>query len=341
MSVPTIPRRTADDDHRSAPGGRVWAPAPSRWRAWVSAAVAAAAFFALAIALSSGLGLVDLAHWAGAQKRAFYDMITQLMGMKDNAFSASVALIGACLAYGFIHAAVPGHGKFLIAGAGLASRMTMVRLVALSVLASLAQAVTAIVLVYGSFSLLDITAGWAQMATDMVLVPASYVAVIVIALVLIRRAWRGMSVWFDAAPEAPAGHAHHDHDHAGHDHEDGCGHRHAPTLAEAEAIHSWRDALMLIVGIGLRPCTGAVFVLVAAWRLNLVWVGVAATVAMAIGTGAFISLVAVSAVSARGATLLASGARYTRYAIPLMQLLTGVAIFLIAAAFLADQLNLV
>jgi len=46
----------------------------------------------------------------------------------------------------------------------------------------------------------------------------------------------------------------------------------------------------------------------------------------------------VSAVSARGATVMASGARYARYAVPLMQLIAGVAIFLIAAAFLADQL---
>ena len=333
MSVPTIPRRpeTGED----APGGRVLMPAPSRWRTFASAAVAIAAFFALAIALSTGLGLVDLAHWAGAQKRAFYNMITQLMAMEGNALAASVTLIGACLAYGFIHAAVPGHGKFLIAGAGLASRMTALRLVLLSVAASLAQAMTAIVLVYGSFSVLDITAGWAQMATDVVLVPASYVAVIVISLVLIRRAWRGMNVWFEPAGAAAHSHAAHDHDH---DHDDDCGHRHGPTVAEAEAIHSWRDAAMLILGIGLRPCTGAVFVLVAAWRLDLVWVGAAAAVAMAVGTGAFISLVAVSAVSARGATVMASGARYARYAVPLMQLIAGVAIFLIAAAFLADQL---
>ncbi len=205
MSVPTIPRQGEEADPHAAPGGRVWTPPPSRWRTWASATAAVAAFFALAVALSTGLGLVDLAHWAGAQKRAFYDMITQLLSMEgSNALSASVTLLGACLAYGFIHAAVPGHGKFLIAGAGLASRMTALRLVVLSGLASLAQALTAIVLVYGSFSVLDITAGWAQMATDVVLVPASYVAVIVISLVLIRRAWRGMNVWFEPADDHQA-----------------------------------------------------------------------------------------------------------------------------------------
>ncbi|MEM9224272.1 MAG: hypothetical protein AAGB11_17985 [Pseudomonadota bacterium] len=281
-----------------------------------------AAFTALAAAISSGLGFVDMARWAATQQRAFHDLFTQLMGMNGGGFLAGTALIGASFAYGFLHAAVPGHGKFLIAGAGLSSRIGAFRLVGISLLASLTQAVTGIVLVYGSFSLLDITAGWAMSATNNILIPASYAAIAVIALILIRRSLVGFSrIW--AAP-----------DDTGHSHDGSCNHRHGPSIEETDAIRSWRDAAMLVLGIGLRPCTGAVFVLVAAWRMNLLVVGAVAAFAMAIGTGMLISLVALSATSARGATLMAAGAQYARVLVPVLQFIAGVTILLVALAFL-------
>jgi ABC-type nickel/cobalt efflux system permease component RcnA len=276
-----------------------------------------------------------MARWAAEQQRAFHTMVGKLLALQGGGTAAAAGLMLACLAYGFVHAAIPGHGKFLIAGAGLASRITAIRLVALAVAASFAQALTAIVLVYGSFSMLDITAGWAMTATDRVLIPLSYLAILVIGVVLLRRALRGFGTFFrDGArrlglPEVP------DHD-RGHDGAcgAGCGHRHAPTPEEADAIRNWRDAAMLIAGIGLRPCTGAVFVLVAAWRLDLLAVGALSAFAMAVGTGAFISMVALSATTARGATLVAAGARHAGIAIPLLQLLAGAAVTLIALAFL-------
>jgi len=338
-SVPTVSNEPSVDTATGSDASPLpTEPARTRWRLWLSAAVAILAFLALLAALSSGLGLVDMARWAGAQQRAFHDMVRQLLALDGGGVAAAATLIGACLVYGFAHAAIPGHGKFLIAGAGLASRMSVLRLVGLSLLASLAQAVTAIVLVYGSFAMLQITAGWAMTATDRVLIPASYLAIVAISIVLIRRAWKGLSA---LAPGLLAGNRahthHHHHHHADHDHAHGhcgCNHRHGPTLEEVDAIHSWRDALMLVVGIGLRPCTGAVVVLVAAWRIGLLWTGAAAAVAMALGTGAFISLVAISAVSARGATLFAAGAGRARIIVPLLQLCAGVAILLIALAFL-------
>ena len=319
-------------------GSRV-ASAPRRhWRTIVAAGLAVVFFAATAFMLSSGLGLVEAAKWATTQQRAYYEMMRHMMEARGGTF-ASVGLIGASLAYGFVHAAIPGHGKFLIAGAGVASRASVARLVALSLAASMAQAVTAVVLVYGSFAALSITAGWAVDATDKVLTPLSYVAILFIAIILIRRAVKGLrEVWDRQADRIDAmrtgRHVHH-HDEDGHC---GCGHRHAPTIEETDALSSWRDVAMLIAGIGLRPCTGAVFVLAVAWRMNLLGVGVASAVAMALGTGAFISLVAVSAATARGATLFAAGVKHAGIAVPLLQLAAGCAIALIASAFLLAPL---
>ena len=280
--------------------------------------LAAAAFLATAAILSSGLGLVDMARWAAEQQRAFHTMVQKLLTLERGGTMAAAGLISACLAYGFLHAAVPGHGKFLIAGAGLASRISTLRLVALSVAASLAQAVTAVVLVYGSFTLLDITAGWAMTATDRVLIPLSYAAILAIGVVLIRRGIRGVAA---VRGHRSAGSS----DHPGACHA-GCSHRHAPTRDEVDAIRTWRDAAVLIAGIGLRPCTGAVFVLVAAWRMDLLGIGALSAVAMALGTGAFVSLVAVSATTARGATLAATGLGNGGIVLPLLQVLAGGAI---------------
>ena len=56
--------------------------------------------------------------------------------------------------------------------------------------------------------------------------------------------------------------------------------------------------------------------------------------AMALGTGAFISLVAISAATARGATIFAAGVKHAGIAVPLLQLFAGIAIALVASAFL-------
>lgn len=313
---------------------------PRCWRTAFGVVLTTTAFIAMAAVLSSGLGLFDMAPWAATQQRTFYSMVGQLFSIQGGSVVATTSLIGACLVYGFLHAAVPGHGKFLIAGAGLASRITTAKLIGLSMAASLAQAATAVILVYGSFALLDITVGWAMAATTRVLIPLSYVAILVIGVVLIHRALKG----FEAvtAHRSAGRHRHHgcgSHDHHAHDHHArghcGCNHRHGPTMDEAAAITSWRDAAVLIASIGIRPCTGAVFMLVAAWRMDLLAVGGAAAVAMAIGTGAFTSLVAVSATTARGATLFAASAKNEGVAVPMLQLFAGGGIVLLSGLFLA------
>lgn len=328
---------------------------PGLLRRWFVGALAVAAFAAVALLLSTGLGLIEMARWAATQQRAFHSLVQQLLALDGAGPLAGFALVGACFVYGFVHAAIPGHGKFLIASAGLATTMTAVRLVVLSMLAACAQALTALILVYGSFALLDITAGWAQLATDRVLIPLSYVAVFAIGAVLVTRAVRGLRALVQRSRADQHDHHHHHahdhhHDHGhhhshgdGHDHHHhdahcGCNHRHGPTVEEAQNVASLRDAAALIFSIGLRPCTGAVFVLVAAWRLGLLGVGAAGAFAMAIGTGAFISLVAITAVTARGATLVTAGNRYAAVVAPALQLLAGLAIIIVSLVFLLGSL---
>ncbi len=101
------------------------------------------------------------------------------------------------------------------------------------------------------------------------------------------------------------GHAHgHSHDHA-HDHEHGdeahaWGHAHAPEPSELKGPHWLRRGLSAIVAVGLRPCSGAIIVLVFALAQGLFWIGVASTFVMGLGTAITVATVATIAVAARG-----------------------------------------
>ena len=65
----------------------------------------------------------------------------------------------------------------------------------------------------------------------------------------------------------------------------------------------WRSALPVILAIGLRPCTGAILVLLVAYSLGLRWAGIGAVLAMSLGTAATMSLLATAAIRFRQAAL--------------------------------------
>jgi nickel/cobalt exporter len=107
------------------------------------------------------------------------------------------------------------------------------------------------------------------------------------------------------------GHAHahaHDHDHTGHVHDEHCGHSHGPLPSELAGPGGWRRGLGAIFAVGLRPCSGAILVLVFALAQGLFWAGIAATFAMGIGTAITVAAIAVLAVSAGGIARRLSGA---------------------------------
>jgi ABC-type nickel/cobalt efflux system permease component RcnA len=103
------------------------------------------------------------------------------------------------------------------------------------------------------------------------------------------------------------GHHHHGHDqaHHHHDHDDedeahAWGHGHAPEPRELTGKHWLRRGLAAIVAVGLRPCSGAIIVLVFALAQGLFWIGVASTFVMGLGTALTVAAVATLAVGARG-----------------------------------------
>ncbi|HEX7882459.1 MAG TPA: nickel/cobalt transporter [Afipia sp.] len=101
---------------------------------------------------------------------------------------------------------------------------------------------------------------------------------------------------------------HHAHDHAGHVHDEHCGHSHGPEPRELAGPGGWSRGLSAVLTVGIRPCSGAILVLVFALAQGLFWAGVAATLLMGLGTAITVSTIAIIAVSAKGiAGRIASG----------------------------------
>ena len=243
----------------------------------------------------------SVSRWAtNAQREAQNSMAASLRALKAGQPGALVALWGLCFTYGFVHAAGPGHGKLVIGGYGVGARVAATRLVGLAVASSLAQAFTAIILVYVAIWAL----GWGRTqltdVADGVFAPLSYGLIAAVGAWLIIRGLRHYR------SNKPAGHHAHDHDHHHHD-DDGvcgtCGHAHGPTPDQAANVKSTRDAIAVIAAIAIRPCTGAVFLLILTHALGLQWAGIMGALVMGLGTAVFTGCVAFAAVGLRESTL--------------------------------------
>ena len=292
----------------------------------------------IALVLLAGLGWVwfsggfdRLGYWASLQQRGFQNDLAQaLRATRAGEAGAVLGVIAACFAYGLAHAAGPGHGKVLIGGYGLARQVAVWRLSSISLAASLGQALTAIGLVYGGIWLLGLGRQSLVDVTEGVMAPVGYAAIALIGLWLFwrgaARAWRN---WSHQGHNHSAGDATCDH----------CGHVHGPSLDQVEKAGSLRDALVLIAGIAVRPCTGALFVLILTWQMGIASVGLMGTIAMALGTAIITIAVGIGATGLRSG-LLAGWVESPRWAqvTAFVECLAGTIVVVLAGGLLLRAL---
>ncbi|GAA6158768.1 nickel transporter [Ruegeria sp. HU-ET01832] len=286
-------------------------------------------------------GFDSLAAWAAGEQREFQNQIARsLRAARAEQPEAVATLLTVCFAYGFFHAIGPGHGKVLIGGYGLGRKVAFWRLSAISVLSSLGQAVTAVVLVYAGVLVFQMSRDSLVGTTEQVMAPVSYGAIAAIGLWLVFRALRSFARRY-RADRTQVHHHHHHHDghdhHHGHDHEvcSDCGHRHGPTAEEVAQIGNWKEAALLIAGIAARPCTGALFVLILTWQMGIAMVGIAGAFAMALGTATVTTLVGWTSFGLRGGLLAsASATRFAQVLAPTIELVAGLVIAVIASGLL-------
>jgi len=275
------------------------------------------------------------AGWILAEQAKFYLMLSHTIRAAKANGSAAYTLLGISFIYGIFHAAGPGHGKAVISSYMVANNETWRRGVALSFASAVLQALTAIAIVGIAAVLLGATAH-VMGNTVRVIEMVSYGLIVLIGL---RLLWvKGRSFLHllrgrehdhshghdhaHAHSHADPGHSHHvqdhhDHGHSshehchahGHDHHhhddeeeeaSAWGHAHAPEPEELKGPHWFRRGLAAVFAVGLRPCSGAIIVLVFALAQGLFWIGVASTFVMGLGTAITVATVATIAVGARG-----------------------------------------
>ncbi|MDY0240843.1 MAG: hypothetical protein RBR34_01560 [Rhodospirillaceae bacterium] len=236
--------------------------------------------------------------WAIAQQRAFHrDLVQAIRALSGEAgVKAGLWLAGASFVYGVFHAAGPGHGKAVLSAYLLTHRARLARGVGIGVAASFCQGVSAIIIVYGLIGL----AGWRSPDTAMAVSWTERVSYVLLMAMGAFLALRASFLLADRVRHfgAPARGADHDHDHD-HGHDCGCGCTHTPSPEQTARAESWRTVLGLVLSIGLRPCSGAVLVLIFAYAVKIAWAGVAAVVAMSAGTALTVAVLALLSVKAR------------------------------------------
>jgi nickel/cobalt exporter len=289
-----------------------------------------------------------LIGWLLARQSEFYREMSATIRAAKSDGSAVWALLAISFAYGIFHAAGPGHGKAVISSYLVANQETARRGIALSFVSAMLQSLVAVLIVAIGAWLLNITAKTMCGAEKVIEIASyALIAAFGLRLVWTKGGGFIRALQSSAGRSAPQlapvmagaaahGHADHDHDHhdhhhhghdhhhghahahvahgadAGHDHghvhDEHCGHSHGPEPGELAGPGGWRRGFGAIFAVGIRPCSGAILVLVFALAQGLFWAGVAATFVMGLGTAITVATIAVIAVSAKGlAGRLASG----------------------------------
>jgi ABC-type nickel/cobalt efflux system permease component RcnA len=279
--------------------------------------------------------------WMFAKQAEFYRDMSRIIRAAKTDGSAVWTLLGVSFVYGIFHAAGPGHGKAVISSYLVANEETWRRGIVLSFASALLQAFVAVAIVGVAAVLLNATAGQMCNAERVIeLASYALIALVGARLIWVKgkgflREARSLSRPLHAVGAAVTpphdhkhhdhhhdhghghhghdhhDHAHHDHGHHGHDHDhhhdhdhdhdSAWGHAHGPEPEELAGPGGWQRGLSAIVAVGLRPCSGAIIVLVFALAQGLFWAGVAATFAMGLGTAITVAAIATLAVGFRSA----------------------------------------
>jgi ABC-type nickel/cobalt efflux system permease component RcnA len=252
---------------------------------WGRAAAIAGVIALAAFALWAGGGWRALGAFATEAQRALTgELAAAATALRRGEPGALAALLGASALYGVAHAAGPGHGKALVAAAGLGSGASAGRLAAVALAGALGQGATAAAVTLCGLWLLAIPATRLAPQVEAAVAPIGALTLLGLGLWL---CWRGLRALARGGAECGCGHEHH----------------HAHGHAHGHGRLGLREGAALAAAIAARPCAGAILVLALSAAVGATWAGLLAVLAMALGTGAVTAAAAMAAVGARGLAL--------------------------------------
>lgn len=255
--------------------------------------------------------------WLQEQQRAFYGAMTDALDAMRQDGTAFFLLGTLSFFYGVFHAAGPGHGKVVISSYVLANERQLRQGVMLSGLSALLQSLVAIgfvLILAGALRLTSTAMGDAAYWVGIL----SYALVALLGFWLVVRKVFGLGhqhdhhhhegarrdIWRDRDEHHHHDHGHaHDHDHHDHHHHDHMHH----AVAPANLKGNWREKLGVVLAVGLRPCSGALVVMVFALSQGVLLAGIASVLLMGLGTALTVATLASVAVGAKGLAMRLGG----------------------------------
>ncbi|MBE5213980.1 nickel/cobalt transporter [Pectobacterium sp. A535-S3-A17] len=249
------------------------------------------------------------------QKSLHQQMSHLLQMVEQQPHQAGLSLMMFSLVYGVLHAVGPGHGKVVIMTYLATHPSKLKSSLKLTLAASLVQGLMAVALVTVVLGILQLSSRTLHNSSFW-MEKGSFVLVAGLGLLLCFRALKQLYIAVARQPKpatilrvtplrvtqlnvptdrrmvlrpTPAlfSSSHQ------HDADCGCGHRHLPSNEELERDSSWRTRLMIVLAMGMRPCSGAILVLLFSKVIGVYWWGVASALVMAAGTAITISALAV------------------------------------------------
>lgn len=257
------------------------------------------------------------------QKEINSQLSELLFAAKSHSLEAGVSLAGLSFLYGLLHSLGPGHGK-LIVTTYIATHSTKVRLsLVLTLLSAIMQALVAVALVSALLLLFDSSMRDVNSKAEL-FITLSFYTVVLLGLIIL---WRNLSALWQwsrhkrvgsvskstitavmpipdqsyspvfqsmTMPERRGlGTCKHTSEGCG------CGHQHVVDPKQINSASSLKEYLAIIFSIGIRPCTGAIMVLLFANMLDIYWLGIISAFIMALGTAFTTSIIAVMTISGR------------------------------------------
>ncbi|MEP7729908.1 nickel/cobalt transporter [Marinomonas primoryensis] len=235
----------------------------------------------------------DFIQWVISQQAGFHrELVTLVRAIsKEGSPILLWGLVSTSFFYGVFHAAGPGHGKAVISAYMLASKAPLRRGISLAFLCAGVQAVMAVAVILVLSQVFSLAGKAMQISRFFEI--ASFAAVGLIGVWILVRLLRGQSgCGHDHSNDHLESHHHesnhshaHDHSHV-HDSHACC------SSHEQEAKTARRSIWAMVVAVGIRPCTGAVLVLLFSLSAGIFVWGLVATFAMALGTAITVAALA-------------------------------------------------
>lgn len=245
----------------------------------------------------------QILQWQGQLHR---QMAVLLRAALSPSPETKLLLLGLCFLYGVFHAAGPGHGKAVLSTYLATHNSQLKRAMWLSLGAALMQALVAILLM----TLISSLFNWTHLRTQQFgqqLDQLSFWMVALLGVYLsLQSAYRLYRLRYTTAKTAQTYHIRQlkpatKQQNAGiralqtsviQPPVCDCGHAHTPDPALLQKAQDWRSQLAIMLTMGIRPCTGALLILVLAKSIGLFALGVTAVLLMALGTAGTVCLLA-------------------------------------------------